>query len=99
MDFCEGAGENDGPLTTGAPIPVRKFSTFTEKVRRRDFPATSQKGTFLVIPIPNGTWKTMLRLVSTDLGCLIGIFDYGCSTVWKFNNFPDTLILREINFG
>ena len=44
MDFCEGAGENDGPLATGAPIPVRKFSTFTEKVRRRDFPATSEKG-------------------------------------------------------
>ena len=54
MDFCEGAGENDGPLTTGAPIPVRKFSTFTEKVRRRDFPATSEKkGTFLVTPLPN----------------------------------------------
>ena len=38
--LLRGGGRNDGPLTTGAPIPVRKFSTFTEKVRRSDFPAT-----------------------------------------------------------
>ena len=35
----------------------------------------------------------------TDLGSLIGNFDCGYSTVWKFSNFPSALILREINFG
>ena len=35
----------------------------------------------------------------TDLGNLSGNFDFILSTVWKFNNFPATLILREINFG
>ena len=35
----------------------------------------------------------------TDLGSLNGTFDCGCTTVWKFSNFPATLILREINFS
>ena len=34
----------------------------------------------------------------TDLGSLIGIFDSGYSTVWKFSKVPCTLILREVNF-
>ena len=36
---------------------------------------------------------------NTDLGSLIGISDCGYSTVWKFSNYPTTLILREIIFG
>ena len=35
----------------------------------------------------------------TDLGSLIGNFDYAYSTVWKSSNFPATLILHEIDFG
>ena len=35
----------------------------------------------------------------TDLSSLIGNFDWGYSTVWKFSHFPATLILREIYFG
>ena len=34
----------------------------------------------------------------TDLGSLIGNFDFENSIVWDFCNFPVTLILREINF-
>ena len=33
----------------------------------------------------------------TDLGSLLGIFDCEYSTLCKLRNFPDTLILREIN--
>ena len=33
---------------------------------------------------------------STDLGSLIGIFGNGYSTMWKFSNFPATLILHEM---
>ena len=47
----------------------------------------TKMGTILVTPLPYGTWKTMLRLVSTDLDYLIGIFDWGYSTMWKFSNF------------
>ena len=36
---------------------------------------------------------------NTDLGSLIGNFDYGYFTMWKFNNFSVTLILSKINFG
>ena len=48
---------------------------------------------------------TFVRIVEiqifahTGLGSLIGIFDCGCSTVWKFSNFPAIQILRENNFG
>ena len=38
-------------------------------------------------------------LFYTDLGSLIGDFDCGYSTEWKFSHLPATLILREINFG
>ena len=38
-------------------------------------------------------------LENTDMGILIGNFDCGYSTVWKFSHFSTTLILREINFG
>ena len=37
--------------------------------------------------------------ISTDLSRLIAILYYGYFTVWKFSNFPGTLISREINFG
>ena len=37
--------------------------------------------------------------IQTWAGSLIGNFVCGYTTVWKFNNFPDTLIFREINFG
>ena len=48
---------------------------------------------------PN-VWKNkMFSLLCTDLGSLIGIFDYGYFTVWKFSNFSDTLISHEINFA
>ena len=41
-----------------------------------------------------------ISTLCTDLGSLIGNFDYVYSTVWKFSYFPVTpLILREINFG
>ena len=35
----------------------------------------------------------------TDLGSLIGNFDFENSKVWDFCNFPVTLLLREINFA
>ena len=35
----------------------------------------------------------------TDMDSLIGNFGCRNSTVWKFSNFPTTLILCEINFG
>ena len=35
----------------------------------------------------------------TDVASLIGNFGCRNSTVWKFTNFPTTLILCEINFG
>ena len=38
-------------------------------------------------------------LKCTDLGNLIGNFDCGYSTIWKFSKFSAILILREINFG
>ena len=51
----------------------------------------------------NGSYPAKIAkirfLKSTDLGSLIGNFDCGCSIVWKFSNFPATLILDEINFG
>ena len=34
---------------------------------------------------------------NTEMGSLIGNFDWGCSTVWMISNFPTTPILREIN--
>ena len=34
----------------------------------------------------------------TDLDNLIGTFDCGYSTDWKFSNFAVTFILREISF-
>ena len=40
-----------------------------------------------------------LEMVSKDLSSLIGIFNCGYSTVWKFGNFPAILILREISFS
>ena len=43
--------------------------------------------------------NALCTLQVTDLGSLIEKLDYGYSTVWKFSKFPDTLILREINFG
>ena len=36
---------------------------------------------------------------NTDMSSLIGNFDCGYSTVWKFSYFPATLILCEINFS
>ena len=36
---------------------------------------------------------------TTYLDSLIGNFDSGYSTEWKFSNFLAALILREINFG
>ena len=47
----------------------------------------------------NSSDNTIWRRLLTDLGSLIGIFDFGYATVWKFSNFPGTLILREIDFG
>ena len=35
----------------------------------------------------------------TDLGSLVGNFNCGYYTVWKFSNFPTNLILHKINFG
>ena len=35
----------------------------------------------------------------TDLGSLVGNFNCGYYTVWKFSNFPTKLILRKIHFG
>ena len=38
----------------------------------------------------------MIKMMSNPIS---QIFKCGYSTVWKFSNFPATLILREINFG
>ena len=43
--------------------------------------------------------KVRLQKLCTDLDSLMGNFDCGYFTNWKFSNFPATLILREINFG
>ena len=40
-----------------------------------------------------------MEIFCTDLGSHIGNFDCEKSPVWKFSNFPATMILREINFG
>ena len=55
-------------------------------------------GTFLHI---NKDGKIIFDIIvlATDLGCLIGNFDCGYSTLWKISNFPTTLILRKIKFG
>ena len=37
--------------------------------------------------------------ISTFMSSLVGNFDHGYSTVWKFGNFYGNKILREINFG
>ena len=44
-------------------------------------------------------WALDIHRQGTDLGNLIGTFDFGYFTVWKFSNFPGTLILCEINFS
>ena len=44
-------------------------------------------------------WVEQTFRVCTDLGSLIGNFDRGYSSDWKFSNFPATLILCEINLG
>ena len=46
-----------------------------------------------------GGAKCKLRKKITDLGRLIGNFDCGYSTMWKFRNFSATLVLRQINLG
>ena len=43
--------------------------------------------------IPIFNFVKHMNITNTDLGSLIGIFDYGFPKVWKFSNFPATLIL------
>ena len=43
--------------------------------------------------------KRVSKVKFTDLDSLIGNFECGYFTVWKFPNFSATVISREINFG
>ena len=51
--------------------------------------ALASKPARLVVRGTNGFY---FFFQSTDLGILIGIFDYDYDTVWKFRNFPGSLI-------
>ena len=53
----------------------------------------------LICTIEHTNLEYRQTLICTDLGSLIWNFDYGYSTVWKFGNFPGSLILREIHLG
>ena len=59
--------------------------------------ALASKPARLVVRGTNGFYFFFFQC--TDLAILIGIFDYGYSTVWKIRKFPGSLILRENNFG
>ena len=39
------------------------------------------------------------EFANTDLGSLIGYFDWDIPNVWKFSNFPAILVLCEYNSG
>ena len=54
-----------------------------------------------ILAISDLIWPYFSQWVIDRLrfGGLIGIFEYGYSTVWKFGHFPGTLILREITLG
>ena len=44
-------------------------------------------------------FSNWVQKITTDLTSLTGLFDIWYSTMWKFTNFPATLMFSEINFG